>query len=62
MSKGSFIRSFPQKSSENLTAGNHHLSAISADDVLKHLRNISIKKSTGMDKILPKLIRLSAKI
>ena len=47
---------------KNLTAGNSHLPKVSACDVEQLLRNIDSKKSTGIDKILPKLIKLSAKV
>ena len=47
---------------ENLTAGNSHLLKVSACDVEQHLRNIDGKKCTGIDKIPPKLIKLSAKV
>ena len=46
---------------KNLTAGNSHLPKVSAYDVEQLLRNIDSKKSTGIDKIPPKLIKLSAK-
>ena len=46
---------------KNLTAGNSHLPKVSACDVEQLLRNIDSKKSTGIDKIPPKLIKLSAK-
>ena len=45
--------------SKILTAENNHLSVISVDDALKLLRNICSKKSTGMDKIPPKLTKKS---
>ena len=47
---------------KNLTAGNSHLPKVSACDVEQLLRNIDSKKSTGIDKIPPKLIKLSAKV
>ena len=47
---------------KNLTAGNSHLPKVSACDVEQVLRNIDSKKSTGIDKILPKLIKLSGKV
>ena len=40
---------------KNLTAGNSHLPKVSAYDVEQLLRNIDSKKSTGIDKIPPKL-------
>ena len=45
-----------------LAAENSHLPNLSARDLEELLRNIDRKKSTGMDKILPKLIKLSEKI
>ena len=45
-----------------LTAGNSHLLKIFACDVEKRLRNLDGKKSTDMDEIPPKLIKLSAKV
>ena len=42
---------------KNLTAADSHLSKISARDVEQLLRNIDGKKSTGIDKIPPKLIK-----
>ena len=47
---------------KNLTAGNSHLPKVSACDVEQLLRNIDSKKSTGIDKIPPKLIKLPAKV
>ena len=47
---------------KNLTAGNSHLPKVSDSDVEQLLRNIDSKKSTGIDKIPPKLIKLSAKV
>ena len=46
---------------KNLTAGNSHLPKVSACDVEQLLRNAD-SKSTGIDKIPPKLIKLSAKV
>ena len=45
-----------------LTAGSSHLPKVSAYDAEKILRNIDSKKSTGIDKIPPKLIKVSAKV
>ena len=45
-----------------LTAGNNHLPNVSACYVEQLLRNIDGEKSTGIDKIPPKLIKLSAKV
>ena len=42
--------------------GNNHLPKVSACDVEQLLRNIDSKKSTGTDKIPPKLTKLSAKV
>ena len=47
---------------KNLTVGNSHLPQVSACDVEQILRNIDNKKSTGIDKIPPKPIKLSAKV
>ena len=47
---------------KNLTAGNCHLSKVSARDVEQLLRNIDGKKSAGIDKIPSKVIKLSAKV
>ena len=47
---------------KNLTVGNNHLPKVSACDVEQLLRNIDTKKSTGIDKIPPKLTKLSAKV
>ena len=47
---------------KNLTAGNSHLPKVSACDVEQLLRNIDRKKSTGIDKIPSKLIKLSVKV
>ena len=47
---------------KNLTAGSSHLLKVSTYDVEKILRNIDSKKSTGIDKIPPKLIKVSAKV
>ena len=47
---------------KNLTVGNSHLPKVSACDVEQLLRNIDSKKPTGIDKIPPKLIKLSEKI
>ena len=47
---------------KNLTAGNSHLPKVSACDVEQLLRNIDSKKSTGIEKIPPKLIEPSAKV
>ena len=47
---------------KNLTAGNSHLPQVSACDVEQFLRNIDSKKSTSIDKIPPKLIKLSANV
>ena len=47
---------------KNLTAANNHLSRISTCEVEQLLRNIDSKKSTGIDKIPPKLMKLSAKV
>ena len=45
-----------------LTVGNSHLPKVSAYDAEKLLRNIDSDKSTGMDKIPPKLsLKLSLK-
>ena len=43
---------------KNLTAGNSHHPKVSACDVEQLLRNIDRKKSIGIDKIPPKLIKL----
>ena len=45
---------------KNLTAGSSHLLKVSTYDVEKILRSIDSKKSTGIDKIPPKLIKVSA--
>ena len=45
---------------KNFTAGNSHPLKVSVYDIEKLLRNIDSKKSTGVDKIPPKLIKLSA--
>ena len=47
---------------KNLTTVNSHLPKVSACDVEQLLRNIGRKKSIGIDKIPPKLIKLSAKV
>ena len=47
---------------KNLTAGSSHLLKVSTYDVEKILRSIDSKKSTGIDKIPPKLIKASAKV
>ena len=47
---------------KNLTAGNSHLPQVSACDVEQFLRNTDSKKSTSIDKIPPKLIKLSANV
>ena len=47
---------------KNLTERNGHLPKVSACDVEQLLRSIDGKKSTGIDKIPPKLIKLSAKV
>ena len=47
---------------KNLTEGNSYLPKFSAYDVKQFLRNIDSKKSTGIDKIPPKLIKLPAKV
>ena len=46
---------------KNLTTVNSHLPKVSACDVEQLLRNAD-SKSTGIDKIPPKLIKLSAKV
>ena len=51
-----------KKIAKNLTEGNSHLPKVSACDVEQLLRNIDSKKFTGIDKIPPKLIKLSAKV
>ena len=47
---------------KNLTAGNSHLPKVSARDVEQLLKNTDGKKSTGIDKIPTKLIKLCAKV
>ena len=47
---------------KNLTAGNSHPPQVSACDAEQLLRNIGSKKSTGIDMIPPKLIKLSVKV
>ena len=47
---------------KDLPKGHSHLSKVSPGDVEQLLRNIDSKKSTGTDKIPPKLIKLSAKV
>ena len=47
---------------KNLTAGNSHHPEVSACHVEQLLRNIDRKKSTGIDQIPPKLIKLSPKV
>ena len=47
---------------KNLTVGSSHLPKVSSYDVEQLLRNIDSKKSTGIDEIPPKLIKLSAKV
>ena len=47
---------------KNLIAGNSHFPKVYACDVEHLLRNNDSKKSTGIDKTLPKLIELSAKV
>ena len=47
---------------KNLTAGNSHLPQVSACDIEQPLGNIDNKKFTGIDKIPPKPIKLSAKV
>ena len=50
------------KIAKNLTVGNSHLPQVSACDVEQLLRNIDSKKSTVIDRISPKPIKLSAKV
>ena len=45
---------------ENLTAGNSHTPKVSACDIVKLQRSIYSKKSTGIDKVQPKLTKRSA--
>ena len=47
---------------KSLTAGNSHLPKVSAFDVEQLVRNTDSKKSAGIDKIQPKLIKLSPKV
>ena len=47
---------------KNLTTGSSHLLKVSTYDVEKILRSIDSKKSTGIDKIPPKLRKVSAKV
>ena len=47
---------------KSLAVGNSHLPQVSACDVEQFLRNIDSKKSTSIDKIPPKLIKLSANV
>ena len=47
---------------KNLTAGNVHPLKVSVYDVEKRLRNIDGKKFTGMDKVPPKLMKVSARV
>ena len=56
---GSFMKYFPPEAGDQKFSENNHLSVISVDDALKLLRNICSKKSTGMDKIPPKLTKKS---
>ena len=47
---------------KSLTMGNSHLLKVSTCEVEQLLRNIDRKKSTGINKIPPKLLKLSAKV
>ena len=47
---------------KSLKAGSSHLPKVSAFDVEQLVRNIDSKKSAGIDKIQPKLIKLSPKV
>ena len=47
---------------KSLTAGNSHLPKVSACDVEQLVSNIDSKKALGIDKIPPKLIKLSPKV
>ena len=57
-----FTEHFRVTASENLTTGSSHIPTVSAYHVEKLLRNIVSKKSSGMDKIPPKLMKISAKV
>ena len=55
-------RSYTRKLKKKFTARNRNLPTVSACDGELLLRNIDGKKSTGIDKIQPKLIKLSEKL